>query len=64
LTANQLRGWDGNTVISIVDEAIRANNQRINSYLSSHAVMLLNMEDHMLKIINEILLPYLSQKKV
>jgi hypothetical protein len=62
--AEKLRGWDSNIVISIVDEAMNANMNNINNYLHEHEVMLLNMDEHVNWIINDILLPYLNQKRV
>jgi hypothetical protein len=59
-----LRGWESQTVIAFVDEAIEAKMYDINSYLSERNVTLMNMNDHIRFIIDNILLPYLNQKRV
>jgi hypothetical protein len=64
LMLGPLKGWDLSLVTRLVDEAMNANIGNINDYLIGHEVMLLNMNEHLDVVINDILLPYLNQKRV
>lgn len=64
LATQYFQGWDARVVIAIVDDALNANQYQINDYLNRNDVNLLNMNDHIMKLIQEMLLPYLNKKRI
>jgi len=64
LQEGPLQGWDYKIVLQLIDEAIKASKGPIDSYLYQQNVTLLNMKQHITRILNEILIPYLNSKRV
>jgi hypothetical protein len=64
LMQGPLKDWDVPVVRVIVEDALRASNQYINSYLYQNEVTLLNMDAHIKAIVENTLMPYLTTKRV
>lgn len=64
LISGPLKGWEYRIVLELVQETIQANKTSIDSYLYQTNVTLLNMKEHVEKIVIEFLLPYLNKKRV
>jgi hypothetical protein len=64
LTKGPLQGWDYQTVLTFVDEAIEVNKRHIDAHLYEQKVTLLNMKEHVKIVVDKFLIPYLSEKRV
>jgi hypothetical protein len=59
-----LRDWRPELVYNVIDEALSEKIYEINSFLESYVVTLENMNPAALRVAREILIPYISKKRV
>jgi hypothetical protein len=59
-----LRGWEVELVSKIVNESIAGTYNTVENYLYNNAVTILNMNEHIDKIMEEIILPRLNNQRI
>ena len=64
LRMGPLRDWKPETVYELVKSTMQEKATEIGYYIGSHNVSLLTMDEHADTIVKEILLPYISKKRV
>ena len=64
LIKGPLHDWDPELIITIADNTISGMRADIDRYIYNNRITLLNMSDHVNKIIQEILVPKLNEEQV
>jgi len=64
LKGTLLRDWRPEIISSLIDEVTSEKMYEINSYIQNNVVTLENMNQHIQRIIESILLPHIYRKRV
>jgi hypothetical protein len=64
LLKGPLRGENSTITLKFADQVLAVKKSDVDTYLYTHDVNLLNMDEHLSEVMNKVIIPYLMSKRV